>query len=439
MKKNSIKKSFLSTLLTLLVVFSLLIAGPASAISIDITGSLTENSQGNIDIKVNLDESNDFIPDNANFTLLIDGVDCTFQLKNLLNGQNVTCANGAVITLDSTLIYDNQTNGYGYGYGYDGFILTYFSSNIVGYGYSYGYGYGYSAISNNVIDLNVAYTPSSAGDLVVELRVYATSDKYFTSKPKTITVTAATVTPEENNNNRRSTRSTVTPAGTQTQVTYKGSEANQYIKGLGLSNVEEVRAKLMKNVIENRGLEVALENVPESVKAKIQAIIDRDGKPESLTKSVELLNIKANGVWKTYTRVSISLEGISGTVEIVEIIPKEFAATADLLDSNLDFEVLEMDPIIKWTVSEGKADTIEYWAEGSKASYVTETYAVSFAKEVTPTNAVVETIAQDSINTGADKTVSDVVKKASLAWLWGVLIALVVIALVVFFVVRKKE
>jgi len=184
--------------LTALIVFAILLAGPASAVKVGFIGFQPVVNQGEttsflayVDI-----ETNERIPI-QNLTLEItgssDSVTCVFNVDGTpISG----CDNITIVSMNN---YVHYGYGYmfGYGYGYDGSVWS--TQNITfgyGYGYNYGYGYGYEnqqgyATSELVYNITWNTTGFSYGNYNVRLEANANNNNQnykFSSTTETIYV-----------------------------------------------------------------------------------------------------------------------------------------------------------------------------------------------------------------------------------------------------------
>jgi hypothetical protein len=134
MAMNKTAHKSLSVIFTSLIIVTLILMGPASAINIIISEPNDANQGENVtfQVKVDLDTPDMYVP--LAYTNLIftnpDG--SNFECK-VFNDGSTNCGNIDVITTIDATYGEGPQLGYGYGYGY-GYDYTYF-----GYGYGYGY------------------------------------------------------------------------------------------------------------------------------------------------------------------------------------------------------------------------------------------------------------------------------------------------------------
>ena len=173
MTMNNNKHKALSVLFTTFIIFTLVLMGPANAISINIDepNDANQGEDVNFQVTVDLDTPDMYLPI-AYTTLIFTNPDNTqFECK-VYNDGSTNCDNIDVI-ITSDLTY-GQGNQFGYGYGYQpsygyGYEYTYF-----GYGYGYGYAGENGQISYDVT-LHLA-GDSQIGDYTVKAETYVASE-----------------------------------------------------------------------------------------------------------------------------------------------------------------------------------------------------------------------------------------------------------------------
>lgn len=183
-KQGGKKQKILSVFITVVILAVLLIAGPANALTVSMSVSdSTITTDESTTITVNVDiEAGDSLPANTDYTLSIDGSNCTITLSN------TTCG---ITGVSSITVEDSRTSyaqGYGYGYGYGSSGSSY---SVANYSLGYGYGYGYSSAVTNDLVFTISYSPSSTGTKTASF--YVNTPNGVTFKPTsdvTITVTA---------------------------------------------------------------------------------------------------------------------------------------------------------------------------------------------------------------------------------------------------------
>ena len=190
-----------STIVTMLVIAILIVAGPAQAVSIefgtpsDATPDVGDTVTFDVTVTANTDEN---IPV-ENVTLDVNGTSCDFPVNG---GASLTtddaCA-GFTLTRNPSAdnaFQEDDRYGYGYGYGY-GFQNTTF-------GYGYGYGYGSGPDAGKALSYTVTWDTTDYDTGTYEFRFHAlasdgdSSFTYSTEDSLFITLSApATTTQSE--------------------------------------------------------------------------------------------------------------------------------------------------------------------------------------------------------------------------------------------------
>jgi hypothetical protein len=176
MKMNTHKHKAMSVLFTTFIIFTLILMGPANAITINIDEPNDANQGGDVEFQVTVDlESPDqYLP--IQYTTLIftepNGNEFTCTV---FNDGTTSCPNvDVIINIQSTYGQGHQL-GYGYGYGY-GYDYTYFG---------YGYGYGYAG-ENGQITYDVTLHldgDAQTGDYQVKAETYVASEDSIQDSP----------------------------------------------------------------------------------------------------------------------------------------------------------------------------------------------------------------------------------------------------------------
>jgi len=178
-KVNEKHKS-LSAVLTSLVIITLILMGPANAVSINIS-NIDESVQGstvNFQIEVDLTTPDMYLPIAYTNLIFTDPSNNQFSCKVYNDGsiENSTECENLSVTTNFNLTY-GEGHQFGYGYGYDsnhgyGYENTYFG---------YGYGYGYAG-ENGKITYNATLqltNSSETGDYKVKAETYVASEDSF--------------------------------------------------------------------------------------------------------------------------------------------------------------------------------------------------------------------------------------------------------------------
>ena len=152
-KKRNFQSKYVSIALTLGVILMLIIAGPASAVTMKVVIDNTTPTQGEeitFTVTTNLAENDRFVPmTNLSLVLTKDGS----EVENVLFTPGGTLLSNST-GISITPIKAAGSSDYGYGYGeavddYYGYGYGYGEAVDEGYGYGYGYGetvdegYGY--------------------------------------------------------------------------------------------------------------------------------------------------------------------------------------------------------------------------------------------------------------------------------------------------------
>ena len=175
MAMNSNKHKISSILFTTLIIFTLVLMGPASAITINI-GEPNDANQGEdvqFQVSVDLDTPDMYLPI-AYTTLIFTNPDNTQFECRVYNDGSTNCDNIEVIVTSNLTYGQGIQYGYGYGYGY-GYEYTHFG---------YGYGYGYAG-ENGQMTYDVTLhleSDSQIGDYAVRAETYVASEDSINSE-----------------------------------------------------------------------------------------------------------------------------------------------------------------------------------------------------------------------------------------------------------------
>jgi hypothetical protein len=137
-KRNYNGPSAAGTLITLLIIVMFIFSGPASAVTVAISGlsgSITKGDSKTFSIQINLETPDKYVPI-SNITLSLSGPTSTQWTFNPFNGSIIS--GNSDISIDAISSPNSSYYGYGNGYGID--------TVNSGYGYDFGpvYGYGYN-------------------------------------------------------------------------------------------------------------------------------------------------------------------------------------------------------------------------------------------------------------------------------------------------------
>lgn len=172
------RKSSISIGLTLLIITLLILSGPASAVSINVSSLPTKLEQGKslsftIDVNISAGEK---IPI-SNITINV-----TNSTGNSV-GNYAFSPNGKLITsgINVSLITYAPPFGYGYRYGY-GYAGQLGYKNYT-FGYGYGYGYGYSTLSSkSKYNITITdFSKLSPGNYSLRILVDTGTGKHYTT------------------------------------------------------------------------------------------------------------------------------------------------------------------------------------------------------------------------------------------------------------------
>jgi hypothetical protein len=453
-----------SFIITIIILTTLLLAGPASAITVNINGSTTANEATAHTLTVSVDiEENENVPV-QNITFVKDGTECTFDLA----GNKLSGCSGITISKNHAVGYNaSASNQFGYGYGYDAGNATYATRNYTfstGYGYGYvaGYGYAASAYGYGELSYDITFTTksvtSAGGTHTISAYVSTLENKRY-KVTSDFTLTVNNVASGGSSNTGDSSGSSSSGGDSTTPQQQGVVTDNELITslldiidpselGVLALDPDQVEVTLettrtAKESVTAAALQEALAEAetPEA-QAAIQGLIDAinsgENKQASVGQKLEVFKVrnKENGqvVYKTKVTLTVEVDGESEVVTFVHVIPKDVAA--DVLDVTFTGaipEILQADPIVKWTFTDVNEDQdVSYIVDGEVTSMQSKSVAAAKPK-ATPQDAS-DTTGDDTQPTGEEEG-------ASLLWLW-ILLAAVVIAVVIAIVVgvtREKR
>jgi hypothetical protein len=414
-QQSSSKNKIISTILSIAVVLMLIFSGPVRAITLGIEIEDEEVAAGEaveITAKVDL-HSNDIVPENLNFTIIIEDESNTYTCVFDIEGNKLTaCPDFDVTSSGHNLIYyDTNTSLSGYGYGYGDEYTTLTTSFGYGYGYGYSYGYGYDDYSTSLkedaeMTFKIIWTTPKVDeetDYSVSLEAKMNGGgNDFTYTTLLDNQGSFTVSPEEEprgsyfiglkphipdydkkvkqltdglflhiKNHVKGTCNQmkgIIERSEEGKVYTNTSQFQEQMKYMGLENVEAV----MTNSF---GEDVDPGEISKEIRSQIQSKLQNKkiSKIENIKRNVEVITfIREDGT-------SISLIEITYEVDMGEYvleIPKTVAATAEEIQGN--FEVLIKDPVIMFSNTdisfaiESKTNEVE--------SLVNESQSISISK-----------------------------------------------------------
>ena len=394
---------FASSILTIGIIVLLIMAGPASAIRLDINGldNVAENSTESFTVSVDIEE-NENVPV-QNLTLTIGDKTCTFSLA----GQNITgtLCQYLTITKNYAVGYNDSASGqFGYGYGYDATNASWAYRNYTfstGYGYGYTYGYGYSAYPYGELSYNITFDPwavTSDTTYAVSFQAdIAGGNKYKVASDSSITITNVAST-GGGTTGGDGTSGGAAPAGDDQDVDNQQEGVvvdNNLVTnlldtidpmdlGLTALDAENVKVTLADTQTKRESLsegvlqEALAAAVTPEAQTVIQSIIDAVAQGQSgrveVVQTTEVYEVKNEGNDRSVyrTKVTLKLVAPESTEEmtIVHVIPKDVAADVqEVLFTGALPEILQADPIVQWTftdVSKGDEYDISYIVKGQK-------------------------------------------------------------------------
>jgi hypothetical protein len=455
---------FVSFVLTIIIITMLMLAGPASAIRVDINGlsNVAENSTETFTVSVDI-ESGENVPV-QNVTVNIGDYSCTFSLAGTeISG---TLCGNITVSLNNNVGYNGSVSGqYGYGYGYDASNATFAYRNYsfsTGYGYGYLSGYGYSASPYGELSYDITFTPwAVSADTTYAVSAVANvagGIQYKPSSASTITITNVAAADDTTGGGSGDDDDSSGGASPTTTPQRQGIVVDNGLivdlldtidpADLGVISLDPdtVEVTIEDTVTKKESatpavLQEALSQaVTPEAQAAIQGLIDAvaagDGRA-TISQTTEVFKIrdKTTGRSVFRTKVTLTVTADEDTEEIifVHVIPKE--AAADI--SNVIFtgaipEILQADPIVKWRftdVEQGEALDMAYIVEGEHQDVQTTSVAVYDKSE--KVEVTVEPTPSD--------TPSEAPKKGSLAWLFWTILVVIAIAIVVVIVRKKRE
>lgn len=174
-----IRKHLISLFLTIFVIGLIILSGPASAVTVDVSQPNDANKGADVSFSVTIDinDPDAYVP--INYGNVVFSGPNGFSKTCKINTDETDDCDDVDFTITSTI-----TSGKGYGYGYD---------SRIGYGYDFGYGYGFS---NGQIKIDaVWHTPSDLtdGTYTVKADVHAEGsvNHDFSSSTKSFSISTA--------------------------------------------------------------------------------------------------------------------------------------------------------------------------------------------------------------------------------------------------------
>lgn len=468
--------------MTVLVVGFLVIAGPASAVKLKIQSSTTTPYEGQvIDFTAQLDvEENERVPVEKMTVVVKDSngnvhSQCSFTPAGTMISNECDTNFQSITAVNTGFDYQNPAVGFGYGYGYDGSVYGWDTTNF-GYGYGYMAGYGYNSAAGSDFEYTVKWKApyvSSTQSYTVSMSAIASdgteSFTYMTTEDVSLNVydlgsgssnkdkdetpgDGETQTPENTEDTEDNTQEDNTVVETKTPETNNEIESvkNAIVQKLNIAaedieSVVELRSETLEEVGEVS--EEEINSLDEPIRAAIEKELASGNKINSKSKSsVKVYEVtKKDGtkqkVVKITREVEVDLANVPAdkkTIRVVEVIPKEVAASAaSQIVGN--FEILEDDPVIAFDVPVssivGNKVSLEY--------YVLSETADQFASGikaivVTKDEPMVDT-ATPTTQTGDGETSTEDASSSSnvgLIVFLGLVIA-VIIGVAVYFVMKK--
>ncbi|HVY01599.1 MAG TPA: hypothetical protein VHA12_02440 [Candidatus Nanoarchaeia archaeon] len=347
------QKKIVASVITILVVTLLVIAGPAAALQMGLTGfSVSAPIKGEIvSTTATIDvQSNERISFDS-INLILSGAansTCTFDVS----GNNLTTCEG----IEIDLLSNTASSGYGYGYGY---------------GYNYGYGFN-NGLSNGQLKYNITLntTGFAEGDYSLILQTSLGGHEYKSST-QSLSVLAQT-------QQHASEQTEVVENGVTEVVIDSGSSA---VKGIVVPSNVTGQVNLSLTAIQNASKQVSLTNT---------FTLTRES--SSVNYSAEIPSstvIDGGAAWdgKLSLPTVLSNSGFtapSGTVDVV-------------VDMGSTIELNFSQPVK--VVIGGMAGKKAAWARGSSALNSISTVCDS---ATSPTNIDKNSVRECSIDNGSD-------------------------------------
>ena len=467
MNKKGAKKRIISLILTLSIITMLILSGPVSAVTVQITdiSDDTPNEGSDVSFLVQVDiESGERIPV-QNLTLTLtptsgSAITCTFNV----GGTNLTSCPDISISKLNSVGYDNTTDLKGRGYGYlyaNGSTGTYNTTfndssssetwNGAGYSYGYGYtsGYGYTASPYGELSYNITWTaPSVTANKAysVDFEAYvsdgSTKRTYSTSSSETITVQNVAASTTTTGGGSSGGAGGASPSTTTEEVPSASDLGapegftEVVVEGDSQSKLQASTVTILDEVISQAtgAAKETLEKLKEQIAQGLSKAI-------SVTANLKVYKVSnpttGESVYRSMITLSYTADEDSELVEIIEVIPKDVAAdVADLIFPGAQPEILQADPIIQWSFADvKKGDELEtsYVVKGKLTEITSKTYSASTedVPEVTTT--------EEPKDEPKDETPKDTVEKAAgLAWLWW-LLGIIALIIIIAVIVKKKK
>jgi len=150
-----------------------------------------------------------------------------------------------------------------------------------------------------------------------------------------------------------------------------------------------------------------------------------------------------NGVFLV-VEISVRNTGETTSLQIVEFIPKEFAATSDLIASIIPFEELLADPVIKFrleSIEPGETATISYYLKEPVSQEAFDEMNASSFEEFNkpPLLFGAETVVGSGLVDGSSENQAAFFSLGEIAPWVGLIVVLLVVAVGVYFVLSKRE
>ena len=185
--KRTKKSVITSTIITLVIVLMLIISGPATAVTVSITGlpsSITKGTSETFTVQITIEDPDNYVPV-SNFSLDITGATQKGAIFDT-SGNKLSGDSGISVSPVSTPGSSNY--GYGYGYGLD-------AGYGYNFGYGYGYGYGYGAGGGSVtyeysITLDTSILNTGSHTAVAGLNTGDAQKPSFSSSPVAFSITS---------------------------------------------------------------------------------------------------------------------------------------------------------------------------------------------------------------------------------------------------------
>lgn len=236
MNQKGKKKHILGVALTLAVILVLILSGPVSAISVNVSlddASVTAGTAATGQITITTDQTGERLPltnNSGNFTLVVGSSgNCTYSMDGTeLSGVTAICSALTVTEVTTTLVgqYDY---GYMWGYGY----ASESASSVTNSTFGFGYGYGYTAGGNNVFTYNYSLATGSltAGTYEMDVQVMtngsSSSARFWSTDSTDTSLTVAAAAASSSSSSSSGGTSPQTGVSTFTATIASVSEGSQ--------------------------------------------------------------------------------------------------------------------------------------------------------------------------------------------------------------------